>query len=85
MKKREKLVDFNRDFLTEELFSESKSTNLYEDAAKAIVKLVVDGVERKINQHEIITESDYEAIVSSELKKYNSDLAYIYLNRDKII
>ena len=85
MKKREKIIDFDRKTLVAELVNESKSTKIYPDAAEKIANLVADDVEKWINQRTMVTEKDYKKIVYQKILKYNSDLAYIYLNRDKII
>ena len=84
-KNREKMIDFDRNALISELLEESKSTKIYPDAAKRIASLVADDVEKWLVKRTMVTESDYESIVYQKILKYNSDLAYIYLNRDKII
>ena len=85
MKHPEKSIEFDKTLLKEELMRESKSTNLYDDAANCIVNIVVDNVAKWMESRSIVTESDYQQIVSTELAKTSPDLAYIYLNRDKII
>ena len=84
-KNREKMIDFNRDALIAELIEESKSTKIYPDAAKVIANLVANDVEKWLSRRTMVTERDYKEIVHQKILKYNSDLAYIYLNRDKII
>ena len=84
-KKYEKMIDFDRDALIDELIKESKSARIYPDAANAIANLVANDVEKWISRRTIITEKDYRQAVYQKILKYNSDLAYIYLNRDKII
>lgn len=85
MRRREEIRDFNRDALVEDLVTESKSTKLPIDAARKIADLVANDVETWMNQRSIVTEKDYNRVVCEKIGKYNEDLAYIYLNRDKII
>lgn len=84
-KKHEKIIDFDRDTLISELIEESKSTKIHQDAAERIASLVANDVEKWIEKRTMVTEKDYKDIVYQKILKYNSDLAYIYLNRDKII
>ena len=85
MKHRERGIDYNRENLISDLVYEAKSTNLHSDAAFAIAKLVADDVEKWLESRTMITDEDYKHKIVEKIGKYSTDLAYIYLNRDKII
>ena len=80
-----KELDFSKDNLKAEILKDAKSINLAPGFAATISDKVSDAVEQKVNKLSTITKNDLERIVTSELKKYSADLAYIYHNRDKII
>ncbi|MBQ6510538.1 hypothetical protein IJI94_01050 [Candidatus Saccharibacteria bacterium] len=80
-----KELDFSKENLKAEILKDAKSINLAPGFAATISDKVSDAVEQKVNKLSTITKNDLERIVTSELKKYSADLAYIYHNRDKII
>ena len=80
-----KELDFSKENLKAEILKDAKSLNLAPGFAATISDKVSDAVEQKVNKLSTITKNDLERIVTSELKKYSADLAYIYHNRDKII
>ena len=54
-------------------------------AAEVFIDKTLSETKKQLKSKRIITNKDLERIVTKELKKYNSDLAYVYKNRDKII
>lgn len=80
-----KELTFSKEDLKKEILKDAKSINLAPGFAATISDKVSDTVEQKVNKLSTITNNDLERIVTTELKKYSADLAYIYHNRDKII
>ncbi len=80
-----KELTFSKDDLKAEILKDAKSINLAPGFAATVSEKVADAAEQKISKLSTITKNDLERIVTSELKKYSADLAYIYRNRDKII
>ncbi|MBR3204345.1 hypothetical protein IKF81_01530 [Candidatus Saccharibacteria bacterium] len=76
---------FSPEELVEELKQDSKSLGLPEHSTSAIIKRVLESVLIWLENRDIITKSDLERVVSCELDKYSSDLAFLYRNRNKII
>ena len=76
---------FSPDELTSLLESESRSLGLPEHSVTPIIERVLHAVVTWLENREIITKSDLERVVSSELDKYSPDLALVYRNRGKII
>ncbi len=76
---------FSKEDLKKEILKDAKSINLAPGFAATISDKVSNATEQKVSKLSTITKNDLERIVTSELKKYSADLAYIYRNRDKII
>jgi len=76
---------FSPDELVSLLQSESRSLGLPEHSTTPIIERVLHSVLTWLEHRDIITKSDLERVVSSELDKYSPDLALVYRNRDKII
>lgn len=71
--------------LEKELKIHARAIGIPTGAAKAFVDETMKAVKKSLKNKKLITNKDLERIVAKELKKYNSDLAYVYKNRDKII
>ena len=54
-------------------------------AAKIFVAKSLDAAAESLQGKSILTAQDVKRAVYKELKKYSTDLAYVYRNRDKII
>ncbi|MBR2586874.1 hypothetical protein IKE71_00655 [Candidatus Saccharibacteria bacterium] len=76
---------FSPNELVSTLRSESRSLGLPEGSIEPIIERVLKAVLTWLENREIITRSDLERVVSSELKKYSPDLALVYENREKVI
>jgi len=76
---------FSPETLASTLETDARALNLPEESVKPIIARVLQAVLDWLENREIITKSDLERVVSSELDKYSPDLALVYRNRDKII
>lgn len=68
-----------------ELKIDARALDIPDGAAEEFIRRSLVDAKKKVSDKKIITKMDLERAVSAELKKYNSDLAYIYKNRDGII
>ncbi len=76
---------FSPDALISRLKTDARAINLPEGSVEPIIERVVRAILTWLETRDIITKSDLERVVSTELDKYSPDLALIYRNRDKII
>lgn len=76
---------FSPEELVNLLQNESRSLGLPEYSIAPIIERVLRSVLAWLEHRDIITKSDLERVVSSELDKYSPDLALVYRHRDKII
>lgn len=76
---------FSPEELVNHLRSDARSLNLPEKSVEPIIERVVHAVLTWLEERDIITRSDLDRVVSSELDKYSPDLALVYRNRDKVI
>ena len=56
-----------------------------EGAAKDFIDCTIKNVNKALKSKTLITKKDLDRIVYKGLKKYSADLAYVYINYDKII
>lgn len=86
MKKKtgEKLT-FNEKTLREELVKSALAIGMPEGAAEAVASKVAAKTASWVTTRAVITIDDLHRRVAMEAEKYNTDLAYIYQNRGKII
>lgn len=64
---------------------DAKAIGIPSGAAEIFIEETLESVKKQLKNKSIITNKDLERMITKELKKYNSDLAYVYKNRDKII
>lgn len=76
---------FNKEDLIKDIKVEAKALGIPSGAAEDFAKCAAKAVDEKIKKRKVLTKRDLERIISTELKKYNADLAYVYQIRDKII
>ena len=76
---------FDAKKIEKELRIDAKAVSIPSGAAEVFIKKTLESVKKQLKNKTIITNKDLERIITTELKKYNADLAYIYQNRDKII
>ena len=63
----------------------ARALDIPDGAAETFIDLSIKAAAKSLKKKSIITENDLIRAVTKELKKYNSDLAYVYKNYDKII
>ena len=68
-----------------ELKIDAKGIGIPSGAAEIFIDKTLSATKQKLKSKKIITSQDLERIITTELKKYNADFAYVYENRDKII
>jgi len=76
---------FAPETLVNDLKSEARILGLPEGSLDPIISRVLGAVLTWLENRSIITKSDLERVVVGELKKYSSDLALAYENREKMI
>lgn len=76
---------FSEVALRRDLSLEAKSLGIPAGSADIFIDKTIAAVKKKIGSRKILTQLDLTRMVVSELKKYNSDFAYVYQNHDKII
>lgn len=63
----------------------AKSLGIPSGAANAFIDQTLEKTKKSLQKKSIITDQDLSRILVKELKKFNTNLAYVYENRDKII
>lgn len=76
---------FDEKTIRKELRIDAKGLGIPSGAADVFIDKTIMAAKQKIKSKKIITQNDLERIITTELKKYNADFAYVYENRDKII
>ncbi|MBQ3476152.1 hypothetical protein IJH26_01405 [Candidatus Saccharibacteria bacterium] len=76
--------DTEKDLRTE-LRVHARALGIPVGAAESFIDETIKSVKNALKKKTVITKADLERLVVKELKKYNSDFAYVYQNRDKII
>ena len=71
--------------LKKELSLHARAIGLEPGAADSFITVTLRSVQKSLKSKSTITSADLDRLVIKELKKYNSDLAYVYEIRDKII
>ncbi|MBR2840033.1 hypothetical protein IKE82_01745 [Candidatus Saccharibacteria bacterium] len=68
-----------------ELKIDAHALDIPTSSANIFIDRTITAALKKLQNHSIITETDLRNAISKELRKYHSDFAYVYQNRDKII
>lgn len=76
---------FDEDVLMKDIKLEARALGIPSGAADEFARRAVKTISEKVKKRKVLTKRDLERIISTELKKYNADLAYVYQIRDKII
>ena len=79
------MKEFNEKELISELKVDAKAIGIPSGAAEVFIEKTASGVKKRLKNKRIITSDDLMRAVVAELNIYNTDLAYVYQNRDKII
>ncbi len=80
-----KAKEFSVEDLRKDILREAKILNISEPVAKTVAERVAGQLEKWTEKRAAVTEEDLNRQIAKELKKYNTDLAYVYQNRGKII
>lgn len=75
----------NTKTIIKELIIDAKAIGIPAGAAKILIEKAVEDAVKSLSNKTIITDKDLNRAITKELKKYNTDLAYVYKNRDTII
>lgn len=70
--------------LRKDLKIHAKAVGIPVGAAESFIDETLKTVQKSLKK-KTITQLDLDRLIVKELKKYNSDFAYVYQNRDKII
>lgn len=71
--------------LIKNLKIDAKAVGIPSGAAEIFIAKSLQAAKKSLQTRKIITDKDLERAITKELKKYSTDLAYVYENRDKII
>ena len=79
------MTTFDEKSLRAELKIDARALGIPVGAADSFIDETLKSLRKTLKAKSIITDSDLKRLVYKELKKYHTDLAYVYKNRDKII
>ena len=79
------MQEFAEKQIKKELKIDAKALDIPTGAAEVFIENTLKSVKKNIKTKKTITKLDLERLLTNDLKKYNSDLAYVYKIRDKII
>lgn len=71
--------------IKKDLEIDAKALGIPSGAAEIFIEKTISSAKKSLKSKKIITEKSLKLAISKELKKYNTDFAYVYENRDKII
>ena len=71
--------------LKKELKIHAKALDIPEGSAEIFIDRAITSAKKSLKDQKTITDEDIIRAVSKELKKYHSDLSYVFANYDKII
>lgn len=71
--------------LKQELKIHAHAVGIPDGSAKAFIDYAIPQIQQKLKNKSTITQKDLTRFTAQVLKQYNSDLAYVYKNHDKII
>ena len=71
--------------IEKELKFHARGLSIPDGAAEDFISRTIRAVSKKFSRKSMITEADLKRAVYAEMKKYNRELAYIYMNYDRII
>ena len=70
---------------TKLLKADAKALGIPAGAAEIFIQKSITAAFKSLQKKSIVTELDIEKAITKELKKYHTDLAYVFENRDKIV
>lgn len=75
----------NNKTLIKNLKIDAKAIGIPTGAAEIFINKSLTAAQRSLKSKKIITDQDLKLAIVKELRKYNTDFAYVYENHDKII
>ena len=79
------IADSTKKSITKTLLFHARGLDIPDGAAEDFIKKALAAVEKSLTKKSVITEKELTVKLVKELKRYNTDLAYVYENYDKII
>lgn len=79
------IADSTKKSLLKTILFHARGLGIPEGAAEDFAKKSIAAAEKSLAKKSIITEKELHLKLVKELYKYNSDLAYVYENYDRII
>lgn len=79
------MEEYDQEKILKELKIDAKGLGIPSGAAETFIKKALHSTTKKLSDRKIITKGDLKRTLAKELQKYNTDLAYVYKNRDTII
>lgn len=76
---------FDHQKIAKELKIDARALGIPSGSANLFIERTIKAANKNLSDKTIITQQDLDRAIIKELKKYNSDLAYVYQNRGKII
>ncbi len=78
-------IEFNVQELKRQILRDAKAVKMPAGAAEIVAEKVATEVAKWVEKRAVVTTDDINRRVYTEMLKYNSDLAYVYQIRGKII
>lgn len=78
-------LEFNVQKLKQQILHDAKTVNMPIGTAEIVAEKVATEVAKWVEKRAVVTTDDINRRVYGEMLKYNSDLAYVYQIRGKII
>ncbi|RYC74803.1 hypothetical protein [Candidatus Nanosyncoccus alces] len=75
----------NNKTLIKNLKIDAKAIGIPTGAAEIFINKSLTAAQKSLKSKKIITDQDLKLAIVKELRKYNTDFAYVYENHDKII
>lgn len=79
------MQDFDLQTITENLKIDARGLGIPDGAAEIFINHTLKNLKKTLKSKSLITENDLNRFIAKELKKYHTDFAYVYQNRDTII
>lgn len=79
------MEEINPTGISQNLKIHAKGLGIPAGAAEIFIERSLSAALKSLGRKTLITEKDLRHALVKELKKYNTDLAYVYENYDKII
>lgn len=78
-------MEFNEKVIIKTIKTDARALGLPPGSTDIFVQKTLESIKKSLKSKKLITEDDLNRLITRELKKYHTDLAYVYQNRDKIV